>query len=201
MAKLLLLILALLFGAFVLFGLGTGSWESDEESSAVPAVVPTVPGGPPAEPGWAPYPLPNPEATVIHAVVDSGPVSPEFQTGYEIVILGDGTAITTVTPAGASPAMGDARTADQMTMIRSLGVEGLMELVERLERNGCFALPAAESIPPDQVPIGGPTSLLEISLPGREIAINGAGLQGADTSILVNCQAIVAVAAGVEPED
>jgi hypothetical protein len=145
--------------------------------------------------------VPDPEATVIHAVVDSGPVSPEFQTGYEIVIMGDGTAITTVTPAGASPAMGDARTADQMTMIRSLGVEGLMELVERLERNGCFALPAAESIPPDQVPVGGPTSLLEISLPGREIAINGAGLQGADTSILVNCQAIVSVAAGVEPED
>ncbi len=180
MAKLLLLILALVFGAFVLLWWGRSS--EDTGWSAYPPAVASE-----AVPGTAPYPLPPADAVVIHAVVNNGPVSPDAQTGYEITILADGTVHVEMTEGGGSSSEGTG----------SLGESGVQDLLATLDGAGCFEIGTGTS---SAAPDGGPTSLLTITLADRVYQIDGAGLSSIDMTKLTLCQAIVAGTTGVESD-
>ncbi len=105
------------------------------------------------------YGVPAGDEIVIRIVENSGPVSPEFQTGYSVEIDADGHAEYVVTPEGASGDMTDPTAAPQVT-VAELGEDGVQSLLQLLDVTGVFDL----HNPDDEAPPGASVDLLEVTL-------------------------------------
>jgi hypothetical protein len=143
----------------------------------------------------------SPDDVVIRSVVTNGPVSPEFQSGYEITIYGDGRVEIVITPEGASPGIPeDERTAEVETISGQLSAEELAELLGRLMQLGVFDLTLASDVDPDNVLVGGETSLLALSLIDGTWEFDANGLPPDQAETLEEAQALIAGSAGLALE-
>jgi hypothetical protein len=136
------------------------------------------------------------EAVVIHAVVDNGPVSPEFQAGYEITIDATGRAEIVLRPQGSSPGLAEEdRTAEEETYTVQLSEEELHQLLTDLHALGFFDLTQVDEIAPEDLLVGGPTSRLTVTLVDGTWDVDGNGLPAA-AAVLEEAQRLVAEAVG-----
>jgi hypothetical protein len=193
--SLLALLLVLLIS---LFAVGSTSEEGSESQRCAAPVGETARCGPTIVDGT--YQVPA-SGTVVAARVNNGSLPPEYQKGYEVTIDATGRATVVVTPVGASRYLGDARTAEPVTTIVELGVDGLQALLGKLDAVGFFLLPTREDLSPEDVPVGGSTSNLDVTLADGEWDIEGAGLKGDDRAALDEAQRILAKAVGLDPDD
>jgi hypothetical protein len=136
------------------------------------------------------------EALVIDSTVDNGPVAPESQEGYEIKIFGSGRAEITVTPPGASDALGDNTTAEKQTRTVELTDAELSQMLQDLQDSGYFRLIQAKDINPASQTEGGPASLLKVSLVDGDWSVDGNGLTDTQAATLEKAQKIVSDAVG-----
>jgi hypothetical protein len=137
------------------------------------------------------------DGAVIHAVMTNGPVSPEFQVGYEITIFGDGRAEIVITPEGASIALADAdRTAEQETTTVQLSDQELQTLLDGLSALGFFTLTQADAVDPDQLLVGGGVSAITVTLVDGTWDVNGNGLTATEADVLEQAQQLIAAAVG-----
>ena len=136
------------------------------------------------------------EALVIDSKVDNGPVAPESQEGYEIKIFGSGRAEITITPPGASDALGSQTTAEKQMRTVDLTNAELTQLLQQLQDAGYFRLTQANDINPNSQTVGGSTSLLNVSLVDGDWTVNGNGLTDSQANTLEKAQKIVSDAVG-----
>ena len=136
------------------------------------------------------------EALVIDSKVDNGPVAPESQEGYEIKIFGSGRAEITITPPGASDALGSQTTAEKQMRTVDLTDAELTQLLQQLQDAGYFRLTQANDINPNSQTVGGSTSLLNVSLVDGDWTVNGNGLTDSQANTLEKVQKIVSDAVG-----
>jgi hypothetical protein len=137
------------------------------------------------------------DAVVIQAVMNNGPVSPEFQAGYEITIYGDGRAEIVITPEGASPGIPEAdRTAEQETRTVELSADELGTLLRELQAIGFFNLTQADDVDPGQLLVGGSVSAITVTLVDGSWEINGNGLPSHEADLLQQAQQLIADAVG-----
>jgi hypothetical protein len=193
-ALILLLLWTLLFGTSSFDGGGT---ESQSQACAVAAgdeqrCGPTLVNDQ--------YQVPV-SGTVIHAVVNVGPLPPEYQEGYEITIDATGVATVVVTPLGASDDLGDAATREPIVTTVDLGPDGLQNLLRDLDNSGFFYLPTTESLDETDVPIGGDVSNLTIKLIDDVWEVPGAALTSDDRETLDHAQRLLVIAVGLDPDN
>lgn len=129
---------------------------------------------------------------VIHAVVNVGPLPPEYQEGYEITIDAAGIATIVVTPLGAE---------EPITTTADLGPDGLQNLLRDLDNAGFFYLPTTESLDETDVPIGGDVSNLQVTLVDDVWEVPGAALTGIDRETLDQAQRLLVIAVGLDPDN
>jgi hypothetical protein len=126
---------------------------------------------------------------VIRSFVHTGPVSPEYQEGYEIVVDADGTVTTTVTPLGASGDLGESeQTAEQIVRTEEIGEAGVQELLTELDYCGFYYLPQSNEFGDEDMPVGGSVSIIEVQLEDGTWEVSGALLDGMDEAYLDACQ-------------
>jgi hypothetical protein len=190
LALLLLLLLSI-------FGVGTGNTEGTSEEQTCVAEVGGSERCSPATTNGE-YQLPS-SGTVVHALVNNGPLPPEYQDGYEITIDAAGRATVVVTAPGASDDLGDQRTLDPIRTTVDLGIDGLQQLLRDLDNAGFFFLRTRDEIDPADIPIGGDVSNLEVTLADRSWDVEGAGLQSDDRVRLDEAQRVLAVAVELDP--
>ncbi|MDQ2683139.1 MAG: hypothetical protein M3Y37_06395, partial [Chloroflexota bacterium] len=141
----------------------------------------------------------SPDEVVLRSVVNNGPVSPEFQAGYEIVIYGDGQFEIVITPEGASPGIPeDERTAEVETITGELSPTELENLLTDLFELGIFELTPAAEIDPDNIAVGGSTSQLAVSLVDGNWEFDTNGMPEGESATLEEAQALIAEATGAE---
>jgi hypothetical protein len=182
-------IFGIIIGALLaLFGL-FGSWSEYEGTSGDQTCAVDDDGvsrcGPSKIDGL--YQLPD-SGVVVSAIVNNGPLPPEYQAGYEITIDADGHVTIEDTDEGTpEPAVS---TAD-------IGVDGLQELLGDLETAGFFYLPVWSEFEDADVPVGGGVSDLTVTLEDGTWEVYGAPLEDPDDiGILDSSQTIVANAVG-----
>jgi hypothetical protein len=139
--------------------------------------------------------------TVIHAVVNNGPLPPEYQQGYEITIDAAGDATVIVTPEGAAEGLGDQRTAEQITRTVALGTAGLQQLLRDLDNLGFFLLPTRAEVEQDGVIVGDEVTYVEVRLLDGTWDIAGSGMEPDDREQLDAAQYVLATAVGLDPEN
>ena len=84
---------------------------------------------------------------MIRSFVHTGPISPESQEGYEIVIDEDGTVTVTVTPLGASGDLGESdQTAEPIVRTEEIGEAGVQDILTELDFCGYFYLPQSRRV-------------------------------------------------------
>ena len=189
------LLLLLLLLVYLFFGVARVEQRQTGEQTVVVRPDGDTRAGPTIVNGR--YQLPA-SGTVVRAVVNNGPLPPEYQEGYEISIDVGGLATAVVTPQGAAADLGEERTAEQRTMTVDLGPDGLQALLRDLDATGFFFLPQRHELEPNDFQVGGPVSNLTVTLAGGVWDVQGAGLRGQDLAWLDEAQAIVARAIGLE---
>ena len=132
------------------------------------------------------------DAVVVRLAENSGPLSPEFQEGYEIEITAGGEATYTITPAGASPDL-EEPDLDQVVLEAELADDDLQDLLEELGELGYFEL-ADDVDPDDEPPPGGSISLLAVTLDDDEWLVYPDGLTDDEDRQLVDAQQAVVAA-------
>lgn len=143
------------------------------------------------------YQVPG-DGIVIRSFVHSGPISPEFQEGYEIVVDAAGTVTITETPQGASSDLPESeRDAEETVRTEEIGSEGLQGLLRDLDGCGAFYLPQRGEMSDEEMPIGGSVNDLEIRLDDGRWDVSGALLEGDDAGNLKACQGMLAEKFGV----
>lgn len=182
------LILLLLF--YLLFGYSTESVEESGAQSCVVAEGESQRCGPTLINDQYQVPV---SGTVIHAVVNVGPLPPEYQEGYEISIDATGVATVVVTPLGAS--------AEPITTSVDLGPDGLQNLLRDLDNAGFFYLPTTEGLDETDVPIGGDVSDLTITLIDAVWEVPGAALTADERATLDQAQRLLVTAVGLDPDN
>ncbi len=137
------------------------------------------------------------ETVAIRSAVNNGPVSPEYQSGYEILISGNGDVEIIITPPGASDSLDEAdRTADQEITTSSLDRDEMNQLLADLDAIGYFQLPDPDSVDPDQLLVGGGVQVVTITLVDGVWEVNANGLLDDQADILEQAQQIIADAVG-----
>lgn len=187
-------IVVLLFLFLALFGIGSWSEANGGAGSTQACVLgrdnvdrcgPTLNDGR--------YQVPS-EGTVIEVRVNNGPVSPESQEGFEIVIDAAGTATITVTPMGSSDDLSDSeRTAEQTVRTEEIGEEGVQQVLGELEACGFYYLPQRHEVDPSDLPDGGNIAVLEVTLvDGIWEVFNQALIDPGDGYQFDECQLVLA---------
>jgi hypothetical protein len=147
------------------------------------------------------YEVPD-EGEVIHSFVHTGPVSPEFQAGYEIIVDADGTVAITETPLGASTDLAESeRTADMIVRTEQIGEQGVQDLLTDLESCNFYFLPQANEFGDEDMPVGGSVSRLEVQLEDGIWEVSGALLDGTDATSFESCQEQLANRFGVSAQN
>jgi hypothetical protein len=190
------LILLLLF--YLLFGYGTETVETSESQACAVAEGDESRCGPTLVNDQ--YQIPA-TGTVIHAVVNVGPLPPEYQEGYEITIDATGVATVVITPLGASDDLGDAATREPIVTTTDLGSDGLQQLLRNLDDTGFFYLPTTENLDESDVPIGGDVSDLTITLVDDAWEVPGAALTADERATLDQAQRLLVIAVGLDPDN
>jgi hypothetical protein len=128
---------------------------------------------------------------VIDAVVNNGPISPEFQQGYEITIDTGGVAIYAIKQQG---------TPTPVVQIVNLGPDGLQQLLGQLQEIDFFGI-AFQGTPGPGTPImvGGPTNSLSVWLGDQTWQVSQADLSSDDLAILEESQQAILAAVQVTP--
>lgn len=139
------------------------------------------------------YQLPD-DGVVLEMRVNNGPVAPDSQEGFEIVLEADGTATITEMPMGSSEDLSASqRTAEQIVRTDEIGVDGVQELLSDLEHCGFYYLPQRDEVDPSELPDGGGISIIEVSLvDGTWEVFNQAVLEPADQYAFDGCESVVA---------
>ena|GEM_PF-2119269 len=194
-ALILILLLTLLFG----FGAYSSLEEGDSESQACAAVVGDQQRCGPTLVNDA-YQVPV-SGVAVYAVVNVGPLSPEYQEGYEITIDASGVATVVVTPLGASDDLGVGATTEKITTTVELRPDGLQQLLRDLDNAGFFYLPTSDTIDPTDVPVGSDVSNLQITLVDATWDVPGAALSPDERETLNEAQRILATAVGINPDN
>src|SRR5215217_3844232 len=134
------------------------------------------------------YEVPN-GGQVIRSFVHTGPISPEFQEGHEIIVDTDGTITIIETPPGASSDLAQSeRTADVIVRTEAIGAAGVQELLTDLELCSYYFLPQAREFGDEDMPVGGSVSTLEVQLDDGSWDVSGALLEGTDAVNFESCQ-------------
>jgi hypothetical protein len=138
------------------------------------------------------YQVPT-EGAVIRARVNNGPVAPDSQAGYEIVVDADGVVTITERPQGSSNDLSaDERTAEQEVRSEQIGDAGVQQLLAELDGCGLFYLPQRAEFDPADLPDGGGISILQVRLDdGYWEAFNQTLTEKRDRWQLENCQSIL----------
>ena len=145
------------------------------------------------------YQVPE-EGEVIRAFVHTGPISPEFQEGYEIVVEADGTVTITVTPLGASGDLAESeRTAEELVRTEEIGPGGVQGLLRSLDACGFYYLPQRGEFADEDMPVGGSVSILEVRLDDGIWEASEAVLDGEGAATFEGCQGLLAEQFGVTP--
>ena len=138
------------------------------------------------------YQVPD-DGDVIRVIVDNGPVSPDSQEGYEIVVDAAGTVTITETPLGASGDLPESeRTAEQIVRTEEIGPEGVQGLLFSLDGCGFYYLPQSGEVPDADMPVGGSVSYIEVRLDDGFWEVSGSLLEAEDAVNFDACQAIFA---------
>jgi hypothetical protein len=132
------------------------------------------------------------DAVVVRLVENNGPLSPEFQEGYEIGITAGGEATYTITPAGANPDLGD-DALDQVVLEAELSEDDLVDLLDELDDRGYFEL-AEDADTEDDLPVGGSVTLLAVTLDDDEWSLYADGLTDDENRQLSDAQQAVVAA-------
>jgi hypothetical protein len=141
----------------------------------------------------------SPDDVVIRSLVNNGPVSAEFQSGYEVTIYGDGRVEIVITPEGASPGIPeDERTAEVETLSGQLSTEELTELLGGLMELGVFDLTLASDVDPENILVGGDSSMLTLSLIDGTWKFDANGLPPDQVETLDEAQAFIAEAVDLD---
>lgn len=147
------------------------------------------------------YQLPA-EGDVIRSVVHTGPVAPEYQAGYEIVVDAGGTVTITETPPGASGDLSQAdRTAEETVRTEEIGADGVQDLLAELETCDFYYLPQRSEFTDRDMPVGGSVSILEVQLADGAWEVSRAVLSGRDGRRFDQCQELLADRFGVTAPD
>jgi hypothetical protein len=127
------------------------------------------------------FALPS-EGVVIRAVVNKGPIEPQFQAGYELQILADG-AVSITEQDGETP-----------LPVRAARVEPatLQRLLASLNNCGLFEIPQASEFSEEERPVGGAVSVIQVHLADGDWEVSGDFLSGADLAALAGCQQVLA---------
>jgi hypothetical protein len=170
--SLILIIIALLW--FSIWGAATGSTGSEQTCSAstgdnISRCGPETSNGA--------YALPS-EGAVIRSVVNNGPISPEYQAGYEIEIDADGVVTISEFQGEADPTV--------RTVVITL--DEVQSLLTDFERCGLYYLPQAAEFEGTDLPVGGPVSLLQVHLRNGDWEVSGDMLSQRDAYQLSICQ-------------
>jgi hypothetical protein len=135
--------------------------------------------------------MPTCGTVVIDAIVNNGPVSPEFQQGYEVTIDTGGVAIVAIKQQG---------TPTPEVQIVNLGPDGLQNLLGQLQETGFFGIPDLGTPGPDEpILVGGPTNTLSVWLGDQTWQFGEADLGEDDLAILNEAQHAVLAAVQVTP--
>jgi hypothetical protein len=134
------------------------------------------------------YQLPS-DGVVLTAVVNNGPLPPEFQAGYEITIDVAGSATITVTEEGQPD--------NPVITTSKLGVDGLQDLLMQLDTCGFYYLPQRSEFADVDLPVGGSVSVLEVRLADGGWATSEVTLTGPEQTSFRACQDIVATQLGM----
>jgi len=143
------------------------------------------------------YQLPE-EGEMIRSFVHTGPISPESQEGYEIVVDADGTVTITVTPLGASGDLAETeRTAEEIVRTEEIGPAGVQGLLKALDGCGFYYMPQRGEFTDEDMPVGGSVSILEVRLDDGTWEVSQAVLETGDESMFEDCQGLLAKQFGV----
>jgi hypothetical protein len=105
------------------------------------------------------------EGVVIRARVNNGPVAPNSQEGYEIIVEVDGNVTINQMPMGSSDDLSAGeRTAEHEARKERIGEEGVQQLLAELDGCGLFYLPQRSEFEPADLPDGGGISVIEVRL-------------------------------------
>jgi hypothetical protein len=172
------LIVGVVFALLGLFGGYTSYEGADQASACVVAVNGTEHCSPVLVNGE--YQLPD-SGIVISAIVNAGPLPPEYQNGYEIAIDTTGHVVYTVTTEG-----------NDTEYTAEIGVDGVQALLAELDGAGFFYLPVADEFAGEDLPVGGQVSILDIELADGTWMVDGnTPLESQEQSTLDAAQAIV----------
>ena len=145
------------------------------------------------------YQLPE-EGELIRSFVHTGPISPESQEGYEIVIDADGTVTITVTPLGASGDLAETeRTAEEIVRTEEIGAAGVQGLLMALDGCGFDYMPQRGEIADEDMPVGGSVSILEVRLDDGSWDVSEVVLEAGDDATFEACQGFLADLFGLNP--
>lgn len=171
------LILAILFGLW-------GFSSISQSSSSVPAATgqscvqtdsTSVRCGPMTSGGI--YSLPS-EGVVIRAVVNNGPIEPQYQAGYELEIGADG-SVSITEQEGESQFSG-------RSML--IGIDKVQALLGSLESCGLYGLPQSTEFTDADRPVGGGVSVIQVHLADGDWEVSGDLLAGSDSATFAGCQ-------------
>ncbi|MCC6792386.1 MAG: hypothetical protein IT336_11910 [Thermomicrobiales bacterium] len=139
------------------------------------------------------YQLPV-EGPVIQVRVNNGPVAPDSQEGYEIVVGADGVATITERPMGSSGDLSDdERTVEQAARSVQIGNEGVQEILAELDACNLYYMTQRDEVDPAELPDGGGISIIEVSLAdGHWEVFNQALTDGKEQDQFDGCQAMLA---------
>lgn len=130
------------------------------------------------------------EGLVLRSRVDNGPLSPEFQAGYEIQIDADGTVRTEVFAEGE---------VDNPTRTEvAIGADGVQELLGSLDRCDFFFMPQRSEFDGMDLPVGGGVSLLEVTLEDGVWATSAYTLEGEQLAQFEACQLLLTEEFGID---
>lgn len=161
------LVLGALLAFLGLFG-SFAAYEGAGESSAYSCYI--------SDEGWerctpqmvnGEYQLPE-SGSVIEAIVNAGPLPPEYQNGYSIKIDATGHVGYTVTTEG-----------EDTEYSGEIGIDGMQVLLSELEGSGYYFLPRAEEFDGEDMPVGGSVSVLSVNLLGGAWSVDGKTLMEA----------------------
>ncbi len=181
---LIFIVLALIWFLFT----GTTSNGSSSEQACVTSTTGVDRCGPEIVDGR--YVLPD-AGVVIRSVVNNGPLSPEYQDGYEIDIDVSGVVTITELQGEAEP------------LIRTdvITTEGVQELLTDLDQCQFYYLPQRSEFEDSALPAGGSVSVLAVHLGNGDWESTLDTLSGQDLASFETCQSDLADRFGVEPPE
>lgn len=189
------ILILLLAGLLALFGVRS---TSDEPTDCVVSSDGTESCAPVPSDGV--FVLPE-SGDVLTLTVNNGPLPPEFQAGYSVVIQADGTTTVTVSPQGSSAEMGSDQTAAEIVTVEDIGTDGVLAVLDDMTACGYFTLPPAASFEGKEQSVGGGVEFINIDLANGSWSVYAEPLSGAEQATFAACRTLIEDRFSITPPD